>query len=149
MRARIPHVAIAGLLAATVAAAPAASLPGRRGHAGHPPRLAAMVDYLDLDAAQETAWKELWRGLAATTRPLRDERRALRERLADTLSASDPDAAEVGALVVALHENREAMRGARDTQLEGFAALLTPEQAKKLEDLRQWMEARRARGRHS
>ena len=148
-----PHgwrLAATGLLALALAAS-AAAQPLHRFHDGRgrgAPAPEALADYLGLDETQAAALKDLLAGLAEEARPIREQQRALRDRLDETLAAGSPDPAIVGALIVELRDTREKLRAARSTAIDGFAARLTPAQAEKLAALRQWKEARRGHGRH-
>jgi Spy/CpxP family protein refolding chaperone len=150
-RGKGSRLAAAGLAVLALAATAAAAQPRHhdfgRGHHLRGP--ASLARYLELDAKQSAALEDLLADLAETTRPVREEQRALRQRLDAALAVPAPDPATVGDLVVELRANREQLRAAREKGIEAFAAQLTPEQAQKLAALRDWKEARRGgRGGH-
>jgi Spy/CpxP family protein refolding chaperone len=114
---------------------------------GFPP-LRRLAFFLDLTETQVTQAQAIFDAAQAEIQPLREARRPLLEQLRAALDAAEPDPAAVGALVIDLHANREAIHGVLEGALDDFEAILTPEQLERFEVLR---DARRVfghRGRH-
>ncbi len=100
------------------------------------PRAARLARYLDLTPDQVTAWKQIHTDAAATIQPLAAAQRETRQQLEAALKAPSPDPAAVGKLTIVLHATRAQIRAARAAEREKFAAVLTPEQKAKLDDLK-------------
>jgi Spy/CpxP family protein refolding chaperone len=106
--------------------------------------LRRLAHFLDLTEAQITDAQAIFEAARTEAEPLRTARRDLATQLREALDAADPDPAAVGALVIALADNREALHAIRQGAIEDFEALLTPEQAERFQILR---DARRVFGR--
>lgn len=102
---------------------------------GQGPHLGRLAGWLELTDEQIEAARALFETVRTEAEPLRDEQKALRDELRTVLEADAPDATEVGTLVLALHDNRQEIRGLREAAWADFEALLTPEQLEKLEQL--------------
>jgi len=98
---------------------------GRRGrHHPTPNEMAIAVKFLDLTEDQKAAWREILQAKHQAAQPFVEEIVALEAELKDLLSDPDPDAAEVGALVIELSSLREEVRAIRaDASAELLATL--------------------------
>jgi len=121
---------------------------GRHGgpgaHGGH--RLERLARVLDLTEAQVAEARALHEAARADLEPIFAASRELRTRLDGLLDAPSPDPAQVGETVIALRQNREAMRAVHEETKAGFEALLTAEQREKLATLEDAREERGRRG---
>lgn len=97
----------------------------------------ALARYLQLTPAQVTQQQQLVQALRADVEPLLQEQKTLREALRDELAAATPNACEVGAAAIAVQENREEIRAARQEFDQAFTAILTPEQRARYEALKE------------
>ena len=122
----------------------AAGAEGEGPGGGFPP-LPRLAFFLDLTEAQVAQAQGIFEAAQAEIQPLREAQRALLEQLRAALEPAEPDPAAVGALVIDLHANREAIRAVLEGAIDDFEAILTPEQLERFEILR---EARRVFGRH-
>lgn len=95
----------------------------------------AIARQLKLTPEQLTAAKALAQALRATVAPLQQSVEPLREDLADLLEAASPNACEVGAIVVQIDGIHEQIGAAREEYQEDFAALLTPDQLAKYQEI--------------
>lgn len=102
--------------------------------------LRRLAIFLDLTEAQITEGQAIVDAARAEAEPLRAETRDLALALREALDAAEPDAAAVGALVVDLDANRDALRAIFDGAVEEFEAILTPEQIERFEILREAIE---------
>lgn len=100
-------------------------LPGR--HMGR------LVRFLDLTADQKESAKALFESTRAEVEPIREAQRERHQELRTLLQADSPDAAEVGALVIAIHASRDEVKAIHDAAFAEFKDLLTSEQLAKLE----------------
>jgi protein CpxP len=130
--------------AAWLAAAPE----GERAEAGpgRGRRAERLAEYLDLSAEQQATWKSLREKHRADTQPLREEGRALHDRMRAAIDAPNPDATAVGEAALALKAYRGKVRASHEAFKAELAAVLTPEQKTRFEA----MQALRGpgRGRH-
>ncbi len=147
VRTRTALCTVAALL--VLCALPLRALPpgaggphGQTAEAHHFP-LGPIADFLDLTADQVDQTKALLDELRTTVRPLREQETTLHRQLGDLLEGADPDAAQVGALVIQIRGVRDQVKAARDGFDTAFTALLTPAQAERWEILK---EVRRAFG---
>jgi Spy/CpxP family protein refolding chaperone len=113
------------------------------GPGGGLPPLPRLAFFLDLTADQVTQAQAIFDAAQAEIQPLREAQRPLSEQLRAALDAAEPDPAAVGALVIDLHANRQAIHAVLEGALDEFEAILTPEQLERFEVLR---DARRAFG---
>jgi len=126
---------------------------GPGGHGGHggpgAHRLGRLARVLELTEAQVAEARALHEAARADLEPIFAASRELRTRLDGLLDAPSPDPAQVGEVVIALRQNREAMRAVREETKAGFEALLTAEQREKLATLEDAKEewGRRGKGR--
>ncbi len=96
----------------------------------------AVARFLALTPEQVDQWKGLLETQEAALTPLREQLRATEEQLAGLLRSDNPDATAVGTLVLQGKGLREQMGAVHRAYLEGFDALLTPEQAQRLAAIR-------------
>lgn len=117
--------------------------PGMRGGAGpgFGPRAGCVMEALDLDESQQTAWESIQDTLHETMQGLAQQRRDTFRELRDALAAPNPDAAAVGRLTIAEHELGDKMRAARDKARSDFAAVLRPDQQEKFEQMAEMRQA--------
>ena len=107
-----------------------------RGAAGRVHRLGRMAEYLELSDQQRESARQLFQSYAEKVRPMREGQRGVREQLRTALDAPNPDPAQVGRLMIQIHDAREQVRAARKEMDRSFAALLTPEQRTKYDALK-------------
>ena len=119
--------------------------PGGHGGSGAH-RLGRLARVLELTEAQVAEARALHEAARADLEPIFAASRELRTRLDGLLDAPSPDPAQVGEVVIALRQNREAMRAVREETKAGFEALLTAEQREKLATLEDAREERGRRG---
>jgi len=110
------------------------AMPGRH--------LGRLMRALDLTEDQKESAKAIFEATRAEAEPIREAQRERHEALRTLLDGDSPDAAEVGALVIAMHEGRAAMKALHDAAFAEFKDLLTVDQLDKLESL----EERRGEG---
>ncbi|MGA7616791.1 MAG: Spy/CpxP family protein refolding chaperone, partial [Thermoanaerobaculia bacterium] len=96
----------------------------------------AIVQFLDLTAAQQAQWDALHETFRSDLQPLQEQRRTVATQLRELLSQSGPDPAAVGDLVIQEHSIGEKIRALRETLDGSLAALLTPEQKTRYEALK-------------
>ena len=89
---------------------------------------------LDLSEEQVTQLQELQEELQTTVQPLREERGLLHDQLELLLESDAPNAEEVGALVIAIHEVNQQIEQAQQDFTASFEAILTAEQLEKLQE---------------
>jgi Spy/CpxP family protein refolding chaperone len=105
---------------------------GQRG-VGRSERLAKI---LDLTEEQQASWKSLHEQHRTDMQPLREEAHDLHQKLRAAMDAPNPDAAAVGAAMLAMKQHREKVQAA-ETAFQGqLSSLLTPEQKTKYDALR-------------
>lgn len=96
----------------------------------------AVARFLQLTPEQVEQWKGLLQVQEDALTPLREELRATEEQLGELLRGENPDPAAIGTLVLQGKAIKEEMGEAHRAYLDGFAALLTPEQTQRLEGIR-------------
>ncbi len=104
--------------------------------------------YLDLSEEQIEATEAIREEVRSEMRATRSETRTLREALRALLEGDDPDAAEVGQLMIELHGLKQQTRAILEGAESRFAALLTAEQLEKWENFKELRKGRRGMGRH-
>ena len=107
--------------------------PGKPGGPGFGPRLAEELGLSDDQKAQLEALRGKQR---ETLRPLMESARQAHEAFQTALDADNPDAAAVGQAALAMKAAEKKLRAAHDAAFEEMKAILTPEQAAKLEQAR-------------
>lgn len=103
---------------------------------GPPPAVVAahhqVVAFLDLTEDQVAAWDEINLMHREAEQPVREEIQILEAELKELIDGGDPDATEVGELVLEIAYLRENLRQIHTTYHEDFVALLDEDQAKRL-----------------
>lgn len=101
-------------------------------HRGHLQRL---IRHLDLTADQKESAREIFGAAQDDVEPIRDAQKERHEALRSLLDAGSADAAEVGALMIAMHDSRDQVKTVHEAAMAEFKELLTGEQLAKLESL--------------
>jgi Spy/CpxP family protein refolding chaperone len=127
---RVIGMAVLAAAVGTVAVAAQPAGQGRRG--GRDGRMQAMVEYLGLSPQQQEQWRTLHQKHHEDMQPLREEGRALHERLQQALEADEPDQA-VGEAAKAVYAHRQAMKAARETFEAQLLSVLDEAQKEKFE----------------
>ena len=107
--------------------------PGGPGGPGFGPRLAEELGLSDEQKAQLDALRAKQR---ETLRPLMESARQAHEAFQAALDADGAEAAAVGQAALAMKAAEKKLRAAHDAAFEELKAILTPEQAAKLEQAR-------------
>ncbi|MFN7989623.1 MAG: periplasmic heavy metal sensor [Thermoanaerobaculia bacterium] len=115
--------------------------PGGQGGPGAPKE--AVATFLKLTDAQKAAAETLATSMKSTLDALDVQLKANREAVDAALAASQPDAAAVGALVIAGRSLDANVKAAHDDFDAKFAALLTDEQKSRLAIFKEVLEALR------
>lgn len=111
--------------------------PGGPGVGSQVPRPKEVVArFLALTVDQVTQWETLLTALETTVKPLALQIVANDAQLATLLKLPTPDPAAIGNLILANRALREQIRGAHETYVTAFEALLTQEQKDKLAFIR-------------
>lgn len=136
MQRRILQLAILALLAAsTLQAGPGHRMHHREGSgfdfAEH--HLDRMREVLDLSEAQQQQVQAILEANRVRRQAHREEMLARHERLEALLAGDAPDAAEVGSLVIDLHQRRTQLHERNQQVRAEIEALLTAEQRQKIE----------------
>jgi len=108
----------------------------QEGGAGAPRPTEVVTRFLQLSADQVNQWNVLLATREATVEPLQQQIREAERQLAELLKGDSPDPAAVGQLVIDVKELREQIGVAHQAYVQGFEALLTPEQKGKLGAIR-------------
>lgn len=101
----------------------------------HSPRLLAR--YLHLRPDQATQEQQLFKTLAASLKGLRDQEKPLHDQLQGLLAGSNPNACDVGALVVQIDGLRDQGRAAAESFDQALSAILDPDQLARYEALKE------------
>jgi Spy/CpxP family protein refolding chaperone len=101
----------------------------------HNPR--ALARFLNLTPEQVTAAQQLQTSLRAVLEPLRANEKQLRDALRAELDAATPNACEAGDALLAVRANEERIKDALQDFDDQFSALLTPEQLRRYEALKE------------
>jgi Spy/CpxP family protein refolding chaperone len=99
------------------------------------PRLLAR--YLRLTEDQIDQAEALRQTLQGTLEPLREAGKGLREAYRDALEATPQDACAIGQAAIDVYDNGEKIKDALEDFDEAFSALLTPEQLRRYEALKE------------
>lgn len=110
-----------------------------QGRAG---RMERLKSFLTLTDAQAADIRALIKKHRETAFPLRQEVRALNQELRNALDQAEPNPSAVGKIVVARRGLNKQLRSLNVRLRSDIAALLTPEQRQKLEQLKAWRAAR-------
>lgn len=97
----------------------------------------ALSRYLGLSADQTAHFQALWRTLQTAEEAGRQARGPLCRQLRTDVSAAAPNPAAVGADSIGLYNNKQQIRGARQTFDTAFTALLTTDQNTRYTTLKQ------------
>jgi hypothetical protein len=100
------------------------------------PPLEKVAGFLELSEEQVGDWQALLEERDMALVPLHEEIVAESQALGDLLAGEDPDATEVGELVIAIHGLRGEVKDVHMTYATGFDGLLGEEQAQRLEFIR-------------
>jgi len=103
---------------------------------GPPQPVQVIANILSLSDAQVASWMQLLQARNAAVEPLQRQLQARQQAIAAQLQSGTPDAAAIGALFIEAHEVEQqiaSIAGQTNTQ---FAALLTPEQLTRLQQIR-------------
>jgi Spy/CpxP family protein refolding chaperone len=100
---------------------------GRRGARGQ-----ALFEYLGLSAEQQEQWRALHEQHREEMKPLREEGRALRQRVKESLEADEPEVL-VGEAVKAVYAHRQKVKAAREGFQGRLESVLDAEQKQKFE----------------
>jgi Spy/CpxP family protein refolding chaperone len=107
--------------------------PGGPGGPGFGPRLA---EELGLSEDQKAQLEALRGKQRETLRPLMESARQAHEAFQGALDADNADAAAIGQAALAMKAAEKKLRAAHDAAFEEMKAILTPDQAAKLEQAR-------------
>jgi Spy/CpxP family protein refolding chaperone len=107
--------------------------PGGPGGPGFGPRMAEELGLSDDQKAQLEALRAKQR---ETLRPLMESARQAHEAFQTALDADRPDATAIGQAALVMKAAEKKLRAAHDAAFEEMKAILTPEQAAKLEQAR-------------
>jgi Spy/CpxP family protein refolding chaperone len=110
--------------------------PGERGH-GRGRGGERIARFLDLSDEQQATWKSMHEKHQADMQPLREEGKALHEKLKAAMDAPTPDATQVGQATLALKAHREKVHAAQEAFKAQLAATLNPEQKTKFDALQE------------
>lgn len=133
MQRSIPTALLAACAALMALAPPAVAAP--RNSVPNCADFRAIARHLKLTPEQLTAAKTLATALRATVGPLQLSIDPLREDLADVLEAASPNACAAGAIVVQIDGIHDQIGEAREEYQEDFAALLTPAQLARYQEI--------------
>jgi Spy/CpxP family protein refolding chaperone len=111
--------------------APLGPPPGGPGGPGGD-QVALLTSLLELTDAQQSAWKQARTDSEATVTALAEQVRALQGEIRSALDASDPDAATIGARLIAVRGLEVKIKAAMNASKDALKALLTAEQLAKL-----------------
>lgn len=119
----------------TAAAAPAvAQMPG--GMPPGPPPSERIGAALGLTEQQKASWDAARQNIMTASKPARDQARALHQELEALLNQANADPAAVGQKMIELHALRQQLRASHEAMENALAALLTPEQKAKLDEMK-------------
>ncbi len=119
---------------------------GPAGERGRPGRhFLPPADYLDLTEEQTAAAEAIREEVRGQAETIREVTGTLREQLAAAFEEAEPDATQVGQLVIEMRAQKEQIRGLREEAESQFVALLDAEQFAKWENFQELRETRRER----
>jgi len=118
------------------------SVAAAQGHAGQLARLKRALALTDTQVTRVSALVKKHRQAAF---PLRQDMRARNQELQKALETPEPNPNAVGQLVIARRGLNKQLRALNVNLRSDIAALLTPEQQQKLEQLKERRNARRLR----
>ena len=138
---------LAVIAAGSIAAAPMRDRAGAREPAEA--RLEHMSEVLDLSDTQRQQADAILAEVHALAESEHQAMREQREQLKALLDAGSAAPAEVGELVIDLHQRRQAMRQRHDQVRSEIRSLLTPEQQEKMDLIEELRAERREHRRHT
>jgi len=119
---------------------------GPAGEGGRPGRhLLPPTDYLDLTEEQTVAAEAIREEVRGQAETIREVTGTLREELAAAFEEAEPDATQVGQLVIEMRVQKEQIRALGKDAEAQFVALLDAEQLAKWENFQELRETRRER----
>ncbi len=148
-RKGIPVIAAIIILATTFAFAQAGpGGPGgpRPAPGGGPGAEAALVKFLALTDAQIASWTTFHDETRAAVKPLFEQRQALQTQLHTALSATAPDAATVGQLMISVRKVGDQLRTVHDGLDAKLKSVLTADQVAKFDAFRAARQATQGPG---
>jgi Spy/CpxP family protein refolding chaperone len=95
-----------------------------------------LIEELQLSEEQLSQIKEQRQQHRDEMQALHEQQRGLRQEMRSLLESESPSATEVGEKAIAIHNLSLQMRQEREAMQESFRALLTPEQAQRLDELK-------------
>ncbi len=95
-----------------------------------------VIRFLALTPDQVTQWDALIATREQTIPPLREQLEGIEEQIKGLLGQSNPDPAAVGALVVQAAGVKAQIEAARTAYVDGFEAMLGPDQVARLNFIR-------------
>jgi Spy/CpxP family protein refolding chaperone len=126
-----------GLMLAAGGVGLVAAAEGQRGSERGGRRGDWLAQALGLTEEQKASFQAMREQHESEMQPLRDQARALHEKLRAALETESPDAQAVGEATIALHQHRKAVETAQKAFHDKLAAQLTPEQKAKFDALAQ------------
>lgn len=108
--------------------------PGMAGHS-----IERLADALDLTEEQRASLGRLHDELMSTVQPLMERKHTAMKQLHDAIDAGSTDACALGQLVLDAHGNDAAIEAAHDRFKAGVVAMLTPEQATRLDAIKSFV----------
>ncbi len=92
--------------------------------------------FLELTPEQRQEWRAIRRTANGAIRPLAQDLRTTEEALRAFLESDDPDATEIGNLLLAVHSLKQQIHGIVAQSVADFEAILDAEQTARLQALR-------------
>jgi Spy/CpxP family protein refolding chaperone len=89
--------------------------------------------YLQLTAAQQTAWESARRDFRDGAKALFERQEQLGQQAEAALKEKSADACAIGSLMIAQQAVNDQIRSARQSMMQKFESVLTPEQKTKYE----------------
>jgi Spy/CpxP family protein refolding chaperone len=127
---------VAALLLAPALAQAKAAPPNPTTAAGLLDHPQALARFLHLTPDQTKQLQAFYKTLEETVDPLRQARPALCKQLRADLGATAPDPNAVGAATIALYDNKQQVRTAREAFDASFSAILPPDQLARYDALK-------------
>jgi len=128
-------VVMMGLMLAAGGVGLVAAAEGQRGSERGGRRGQWLAQQLGLTEEQKASFQAMREQHESEMQPLRDEGRALHEKLRAALAAESPDPQAVGEATIALEQHRKSVEAAQKAFHDRLAAQLTPEQKVKFDAL--------------
>jgi len=142
----VAAISAVALLGAATAALPADAA-GRRAMRGpHGPGSDRLATFLGLTDEQKATWEQMHQEFRESMRATFEQQRPNVEKLRAALDADQPDAAAVGRMVLAMHQQRKQMEKQHEAFQQRLRATLTPEQQVKFDAFQALRPARKGPG---